>query len=86
MDQVLSANRKLHGIAHCTVTRHGFNEKVGPYSIVHSSVSYLGLGPNYKLTLGPEPVRHRSALCHHLRWQHRGGQLVGTARGRSARL
>lgn len=45
-------NQKLPGIQSGAVVRPGFNEKVDPYSIFHFSVSYLGLGPNYKLTLG----------------------------------
>lgn len=45
-------NQKLPGIQSGAVVRSGFNEKVDPYSIFHFSVSYLGLGPNYKLTLG----------------------------------
>ncbi len=46
------ANQKLPGIAAGTVVRTGFNEKVDPYSIYHLAISYLGFGPNYKLTLG----------------------------------
>ncbi|MDT9011804.1 TonB-dependent receptor [Novosphingobium sp. APW14] len=46
------ANQKLPGIAAGTVVRAGFNEKVDPYSIYHLAVSYLGFGPNYKVTLG----------------------------------
>ncbi len=46
------ANQKLPGIAAGTVVRPGFNEKVDPYSIYHLAVSYLGFGPNYKVTLG----------------------------------
>lgn len=46
------ANQKLPGIASGAVVRSGFNEKVDPYSIYHLAVSYLGFGPNYKVTLG----------------------------------
>jgi iron complex outermembrane recepter protein len=46
------ANQKLPGIAAGLVTRPDFNPRVKPYSIYHFSVSYLGLGPAYKLTMG----------------------------------
>jgi iron complex outermembrane receptor protein len=50
------ANQKLPGIASGAVTRPGFNEKVDPYSIFHLAVSYLGLGPNYRVTLGVKNI------------------------------
>ncbi len=60
------ANQKLPGIANGTVVRPGFNAKVDPYSIFHLSVSYLGLGPNYKLTWGSRtcsiPIRRTPSL------------------------
>lgn len=45
-------NHALPGIAAGTVTRADYNPKVKPYQIYNLSVSYLGLGDNYRLTLG----------------------------------
>lgn len=45
-------NQKLPGIAAGTVVRPDFNERVKPYHIYNLSVSYLGLGKDYRITLG----------------------------------
>ncbi len=45
-------NQALPGIAAGTVTRPDFNPRVKPYQIYNLSVSYLGLGKDYRLTLG----------------------------------
>ena len=45
-------NQALPGIASGNVVRPGFNERVDDYIIYNASVSYTGLGPNYRLTLG----------------------------------
>jgi iron complex outermembrane recepter protein len=50
------ANQKLPGIASGAVTRPDFNERVSPYSIYNLSVSWIGLAPNFKLTLGVKNV------------------------------
>lgn len=46
------ANQKLPGIASGAVVRPDFNERVKPYAIYNLNISYLGLGPNFKLTGG----------------------------------
>ena len=46
------ANQKLPGIASGAVVRPGFNPDVEAYTIYNFSLSYTGLAPNYKLTLG----------------------------------
>jgi iron complex outermembrane recepter protein len=43
------ANQAISSVA---LTRPDFNAKVKAYQIYHLSVSYLGLGPAYKLTMG----------------------------------
>ncbi|MBX3565136.1 MAG: TonB-dependent receptor [Sphingomonas sp.] len=45
-------NNALPGIAAGTVTRPDYNPFVKDYVIYNLSASYLGLGPNYKLTMG----------------------------------
>ena len=45
-------NQKLPGIAAGTVVRPDFNERVKPYHIYNLSATYLGLGPDLRLTLG----------------------------------
>lgn len=45
-------NQALPGIASGAVTRPDYNDRVKPYHIYNLSVSYLGLGENYRLTLG----------------------------------
>ena len=50
------ANQKLPGIKSGAVTRPDFNERVKPYNIFNFSVSYLGLAPAYKLTLGVKNI------------------------------
>ncbi|VVT20037.1 conserved exported hypothetical protein [Sphingomonas sp. EC-HK361] len=45
-------NGALPGIAAGTVTRPDYNKYVDNYIIYNASVSYLGLGPNFKLTAG----------------------------------
>lgn len=45
-------NQALPGIANGTVTRPDFNRRVKPYIIYNLSATYLGLGPNYRLTMG----------------------------------
>ncbi len=50
------ANQKLPGILSGAVTRPDFNERVSPYSIFNLSVSWLGLAPNFKLTLGVKNI------------------------------
>ncbi len=45
-------NFALPGIAAGTVTRPDYNQFVEDYIIYNMSISYLGLGPAYKLTLG----------------------------------
>ncbi|MES2988634.1 MAG: TonB-dependent receptor [Pseudomonadota bacterium] len=45
-------NNALPGIANGTVTRPDYNPMVKDYVIYNLSASYLGLGPNYKLTMG----------------------------------
>ncbi len=50
------ANQKLPGIASGAVTRPDFNSRVDPYSVYNFSMSYLGLGPNYKLTVGVKNI------------------------------
>ncbi|WP_374612798.1 TonB-dependent receptor domain-containing protein [Sphingorhabdus sp.] len=49
-------NQALPGIAAGLITRPNFNEKVKDYVIYNASVSFLGLGPNYKLTAGIKNV------------------------------
>ena len=49
-------NQALPGIASGAVTRPDFNDRVKPYHIYNMSVSYLGLGENYRLTLGVKNV------------------------------
>ncbi|MGH6786519.1 MAG: TonB-dependent receptor domain-containing protein [Novosphingobium sp.] len=49
-------NQKLPGIAAGTVVRPDFNPRVDPYAIYHFSVSYLGLRPGFKLTLGVKNI------------------------------
>lgn len=49
-------NQALPGIANGSVTRADFNPRVKPYSIYHLSISFLGMGPNYKLTLGVKNI------------------------------
>ena len=46
------ANQKLPGIASGAVVRPGFNPQVEAYTIYNFALSYTGLAPNYKLTLG----------------------------------
>lgn len=46
------ANNPLPGIALGRVTRPDYNAFVKDYAIYNLSASYLGLGPNYKLTVG----------------------------------
>ena len=46
------ANQKLPGIAAGTVVRPDFNPRVKPYHIYNLSATYLGLGPDLRLTLG----------------------------------
>ena len=45
-------NQKLPGIAAGTVVRPDFNPRVTPYHIYNLSATYLGLGPDLRLTLG----------------------------------
>ena len=45
-------NQKLPGIAAGTVVRPDFNPRVSPYHIYNLSATYLGLGPDLRLTLG----------------------------------
>jgi iron complex outermembrane receptor protein len=45
-------NFALPGIANGTVTRPDYNERVSDYAIYNLNISYLGLGPNFKLTGG----------------------------------
>ena len=45
-------NQKLPGIAAGTVVRPDFNPRVKPYHIYNLSATYLGLGPDLRLTLG----------------------------------
>jgi iron complex outermembrane recepter protein len=45
-------NQALPGIAAGTVSRPGFNPEVDDYVIYNASVSYNGLGPGFRLTLG----------------------------------
>lgn len=45
-------NQALPGIAAGTVVRPGFNPRVEAYTTYNFSLTYLGLAPNYKLTLG----------------------------------
>ena len=45
-------NQKLPGIAAGTVVRPDFNPQVKPYHIYNLSATYLGLGPDLRLTLG----------------------------------
>ncbi|MEQ1639373.1 MAG: TonB-dependent receptor [Novosphingobium sp.] len=45
-------NQALPGIAAGTITRPDFNPRVKPYQIYNLSASYLGFGPNYRITLG----------------------------------
>ena len=45
-------NQALPGIAAGTVTRPDFNPRVKPYQIYNLSMSYLGLGRDYRITLG----------------------------------
>ena len=45
-------NQKLPGIASGAVVRPDFNERVKPYQIYNLSATYLGLGPDLRLTLG----------------------------------
>ncbi|RYD56352.1 MAG: TonB-dependent receptor [Sphingomonadales bacterium] len=45
-------NGALPGIANGTVTRPDYNNFVKDYTTYNLSASYLGLGPNYKLTMG----------------------------------
>lgn len=49
-------NQALPGIASGAVTRPDYNDRVKPYHIYNLSVSYLGLGENYRLTLGVKNV------------------------------
>jgi iron complex outermembrane receptor protein len=46
------ANQKLPGIAAGLVTRPDFNERVKPYHIYNLSATYLGLGPEFRITMG----------------------------------
>lgn len=46
------ANQKLPGIASGAVVRADFNDRAKPYQIYNLSASYLGLGPQYRITLG----------------------------------
>lgn len=45
-------NQKLPGIAAGLVTRPDFNERVKAYHIYNLSASYLGLGPQFRITMG----------------------------------
>jgi iron complex outermembrane receptor protein len=45
-------NQALPGIAAGTIVRPDFNPRVKPYQIYNLSASYLGFGPNYRITLG----------------------------------
>lgn len=45
-------NGALPGIANGTVTRPGYNSRVDDYILYNFSLSYKGLAPGYKLTLG----------------------------------
>jgi iron complex outermembrane recepter protein len=45
-------NFALPGIAAGTVTRPDYNAKVSDYAIYNLNISYLGLGPNFKITGG----------------------------------
>jgi iron complex outermembrane receptor protein len=46
------ANQKLPGIAAGTVVRPDFNERVKPYHIYNLSATYLGLGEEFRITMG----------------------------------
>jgi iron complex outermembrane receptor protein len=45
-------NQALPGIASGAITRPDFNEFVDDYIVYHASVSFTGLGPDFRLTLG----------------------------------
>jgi iron complex outermembrane recepter protein len=49
-------NQALPGIAAGLVMRPDYNPQVKPYQLYNLSVSYLGLGPNYRLTLGVKNI------------------------------
>jgi iron complex outermembrane receptor protein len=52
-------NQKLPGILSGAVTRPDFNERVSDYIIYNLSVSYTGLAPNFRFTLGVRNILDR---------------------------
>jgi iron complex outermembrane receptor protein len=52
LTQIFRSGYKNQQISAAAAARPLFNPRVDEYIIYHASVSYLGLGPNYRLTLG----------------------------------